>query len=185
MKNEILAQALTNIDDALIAEANERGARGSKITARTLMRGIYRYGAVAACLVLAIGVLIAGNLGGQDVLLYGESIADSPRTVAEYMPRAVAYYVEDTVRVEDISLPLELQFKKETTLTLGEGMMLVLDESGDTLYEGTEYAANGSVSLILTIPGNTDSCVIKTNRGYNIVLTRNSESGIWYVNIEK
>ena len=86
MKNEILAQALTNIDDALIAEADERRTRGAKITARSLAQNIYRYGAVAACLILAIGVLIAGNIGGQDVLLYGESIADSPRTVAEYMP---------------------------------------------------------------------------------------------------
>ena len=83
MKNEILAQAMTHIDDALIAEADERRTRGAKITARTLMRNVYRYGAVAACLILAIGVLIAGNIGGQDVLLYGESIADSPRTVAE------------------------------------------------------------------------------------------------------
>ena len=184
MKNEILAQALTNIDDALIAEANERGARGSKITARTLMRGIYRYGAVAACLVLAIGVLIAGNLGGQDVLLYGESIADSPRTVQEYMPLALAHIV-DTIDTPDVQIPLELEFKKETKLTLTSGTMLVLDTSGETIYEGNEYAALGSTSMIITLPGDIEECIIETNRGYNIVLTRNSESGIWYVNIEK
>ena len=184
MKNEILAQAMTHIDDALIAEADERRSRGAKITARTLMRNAYRWGSIAACLVLAVAVLIAANLSGQDVLLYGESIADSPRTVAEYMPRAVAYVV-DTLEVEDVNLPLELEFKKETTLTLTEGSMLVLDKNGDTLYEGNEFVASGSVSLIVTIPGTVEEAVINTSRGYNIVLTRNSESGIWYVNIEK
>ncbi len=184
MKNEILAQALTHIDDALIAEADERRTRGSKITARTLMRNVYRYGAIAACLILAIGVLIAGNIGGQDVLLYGESIADSPRTVNEYMPRAVAYYVE-TFEIEDVSLPLELEFKKETKLTLTNGTMLVLDKNGETLYEGNEFLANGSVSIIVTFPGDTKECTIRTDRGYNIVLTQDGESHVWYVNIEK
>ena len=184
MKNEILAQAMTHIDDALIAEADERRTRGSRITARTLMRNVYRYGAVAACLILAIGVLIAGNIGGQDVLLYGESIADSPRTVAEYMPRAVAYYV-DTHALEDVNLPLELEFKKETELRLTSGSMLVLDANGDTLYEGNEYAASGSVSIIVTLPGDAEKCVIETDRGYNIVLTQDGESQVWYVNIEK
>ncbi len=185
MKNEILAQAMTHIDDALIAEADERRSSRSKITSRSLMRNAYRWGSIAACMILAVAVLIAANIGGQDVLLYGESIADSPRTVSEYMPRSVAYYYEDTIQVEDISLPLELEFKKETTLTLNEGVMLVLDKNGDTVYEGNEFVANGSVSIIVTIPGMTEEAVINTSRGYNIVLTRNSESGIWYVNIEK
>ena len=184
MKNEILAQAMTHIDDALIAEADERRTRGSKITARTLMRNVYRYGAVAACLILAIGVLIAGNIGGQDVLLYGESIADSPRTVAEYMPRAVAYVV-DTLEIEDVNLPLELEFRKETKLTLTEGSMIVLDEQGNTVYEGREYLASGKTSICLILPGDVDECIIEQSRGENIVLTRNTESGIWYVYIEK
>ena len=175
---------MTHIDDALIAEADERRLRGSKITARTLMRNVYRYGAVAACLVLAIGVLIAGNIGGQDVLLYGESIADSPRTVAEYMPRAVAYVV-DAFEVEDVSLPLELEFKKETKLTLTSGSMLVLDQNGETVYEGNEFVANGSVSIIVTLPGDIEEAVITTSRGYDIVLKQDAESHIWYVNIEK
>lgn len=178
MKNEILAQAMTNIDDALIAEADEMPARGSRITSRTLMRNIYRWGAVAACALIAVGVLLAGNLGDTGVLLYGESIEDSPRTVYEYMRLAI-------IDVEDTNIPLELEFKKETKLTVAEGSMLVLDENGETLYEGTEYLASGSVSIILILPGNTEVCSIETDRGYNIVLNRNSESGVWYVNIEK
>ncbi len=184
MKNEILAQAMTHIDDALIAEADERRSGRSKITSRSLMKNAYRWGSLAACMILAVAVLITANIGGQDVLLYGESIADSPRTVAEYMPRAVAYVV-DTIEVEDVNLPLELEFKKETTLTLTSGSMLVLDKNGDTLYEGNEYVANGSVSIIVTLPGDTEEAVITTSRGYDIVLKQDSESHIWYVNIDK
>lgn len=177
MKNEILAQAMTNIDDALIAEADERPAKGSKITSRTLMRNIYRRVAVAACAILAVGVLLAGNLGGQDVLLYGESIEDSPRTVYEYMPLAII--------IENSNIPLELEFKKETKLTLTTGSMIVLDEKGNTLYEGNEYVAAGKVALILTVPSDTEECIIETDRSYNIVLSPDSTSGVWYVNIEK
>ena len=184
MKNEILAQAMTHIDDALIAEADERRQSGAKITSRTLMKNAYRWGSLAACMLIAVVVLITATLGGQDVLLYGESIADSPRTVAEYMPRAVAYVV-DTLEVEDVNLPLELEFKKETKLTLTEGSMLVLDQNGDTLYEGNEFVANGSVSIIVTLPGTAEEAVITTSRGYDIVLKQDSESHIWYVNIEK
>lgn len=184
MKNEFLARAMTEIDEALIAEADERPAKSSKITARSLMRHVYRFGAVAACALLVVGVLLASNLGGQDVLLYGESIADSPRTVGEYMPLSIARIVE-TAEVEDVNLPLELEFKKETKLTLTEGSMLVLDSEGNTAYEGTEYTASGKLSVILTLPGDLSECVIETNRGYNIVLTQDGESHVWYVNIEK
>ena len=184
MKNEFMARAMTEIDEVLIAEADEMPVRSSKITARTLARQVYRWGSIAACAILVVAVLIAGNIGGQDVLLYGESIADSPRTVGEYMPRSIAHIVE-TVEIEDVSLPLELEFKKETKLTLTEGSMLVLDSNGNTVYEGTEYTVSASVSIILTIPGDLSECIIETNRGYNIVLTQDGESHIWYVNIEK
>lgn len=184
MKNEILAQAMTNIDDALIAEADEKAARGSKVTSRSLTRNLYRFGSLAACLLILVGLIITASLNGQDVLLYGESIADSPRTVNEYMPRALAYVV-DTLEVEDVTIPLELEFKKETKLSLTEGSMIVLDSEGNTVLEGVEYLAKGNVSIIITIPGNTEECIIETDRGYNIVLTQDGESNVWYVNIEK
>ena len=179
-----MARAMTEIDEALIAEADEIPAKSSKITARTLMRHVYRFGAVAACALLVVGILLVSNIGTQDVLLYGESIADSPRTVSEYMPLSIARIVE-TAEIEDVKLPLELEFKKETKLTLTEGSMIILDSEGNTAYEGTEYTVSGSVSIILTLSGNLTECVIGTNRGYNIVLTQDGESHIWYVNIEK
>ncbi len=180
MKNELLARAMTEIDDRLIAEADEAPAR-SKITHRSLMRNISRYGSIAACALIMIGLIVAGTLGGNDVLLYGESIADAPRTVNEYMPRAVAHVIDEI----DAEVPLELEFKKETKLTIREGSLTVLDNKGDTIYEGGEYTAKGSLSVILTIPAEVTEVCIETDRSYNIVLTKDTESGVWYVNIQK
>lgn len=185
MKNELLAQAMTHIDEALIAEADEApAAKRSRITSQVLLRGVRRWGgAVAAVALIAICIFFSGSLGGRDVLLYGESIADSPRTVNEYIPRSVAYVV-DTV-ADDINLPLELEFKQKTKLTLSEGRMLVFDENGETVCEGREYIAYGKTSVCLILPGDADECIIETSRGNDIVLTRDTESGIWYVYIEK
>ncbi len=180
MKNELLAKAMTEIDDALIAEADERAA-GSKITRRSLMRNIYRFGSLAACALIMIGLIVAGNLSSQEVLLYGKSIAEEPGTVSEYMPRAVAHLIDEI----DVEIPLELQFKKETALTLCEGSLTVLDNKGDTIYVGGEYTAKGSLSVILTIPAEATEVCIETDRSYNIVLTKDAQSGIWYVNIQK
>ena len=61
MKNEFMARAMTEIDDALIAEADEIPAKSSKITARGLMRQVYRWGSIAACALLVVGILLASN----------------------------------------------------------------------------------------------------------------------------
>ncbi len=175
MKNELLARAMTEIDDALIAEANERPAR-SKVTHRTLLQAVYRWGTIAACALLVLGVVIAGNLGSNDVLLYGESITDQSKMIN--MPRAIAHMI-------DTEIPLELEFKKETTLTLTEGVMTVLDGGGEVVFEGSEYTVRGSISMILTLPAEATEALIETDRGYNIVLTKDIQSGNWYVNIQK
>ena len=179
-----MARAMSHIDDALIEEANETPVRRAKILTPKVMKNITRFGSIAACVILVIGIMIVGNRRGSQVLLYGESVSDSPRTITEYMPRAVTHLV-DPALITEVSLPLELEFKKETKLHLTEGSMMIIDENGETLYEGLEYTANGKVSMILSFPGNAPKCIIETNRGYNIVLTQDGESHIWYVNIEK
>ena len=185
MKNEKMAQAMSFIDYALIEEANEVPAKKqTRILEGSFLRSISRYGGVAACALLIIGLVFIANISGNDVLLYGESLNDNPTTITEYLPRSVQHSIEPQTLIE-ISLPLELEFKKETKLTLTSGSMLVLDENGETIYEGDEFVASGSVSIIVTIPGDAEEFIIKTNRSYNIVLKPDQDSGIWYVNIEK
>ncbi|MBQ9079575.1 MAG: hypothetical protein IJY27_00715 [Clostridia bacterium] len=184
MKNEFLARAMTHIDSALIEEANATPVRNKFRLSENAARGIYRWGSLAACAILLVGMLLINKFGSNDVLLYGESITAQPRTIAEYMPRAVTYAV-DPAALTSVSLPLELEFERVTELTAEHGNMIVLDENGETVYSGDKYTADGAISLCIQLPPEMAECVISTNRGYNIVLELDSESGLWYVNIEK
>ena len=185
MKNEKMAHAMSFIDYSLIEEANEAPAKKqTRILEGNFLRSISRYGGVAACALLIFGLVLISNISGNEVLLYGESLNDNPTTITEYLPRSVQHSLEPDVLVE-ISLPLELEFKRETSLKLDTGYMTVLDKNGDVLYEGNEYTVNGKVSICLSLPSDATCGVIETNRGYNIVLTKDSESGFWCVNIEK
>lgn len=179
-----MARAITHIDSALIEEANEMPKSKNKILTPHFLEGIYRYGAIAASLVLMIGVIFAARLGGDGVLLYGERITEHPRTITEYIPRAVTYSVEPET-LTSVSLPLELEFRRATKLTLDGGTMTVLDEDGGAAFVGDEHVAKGAVSICLSFPNDVTEATITTDRNYNIVLTKDAESGAWYVNIDK
>ena len=184
MKNEKMAQAMSYIDYVLVEEANETSAPRGKVLSGRFMQSITRYGSIAACFVIFLAIMIVGRLSSNEVLLYGESISNSPKTITEYMPRSVVHSVEPTT-FTDISLPLELEFKRATELSLDVGEMTILDKNGNTVYSGTNYVANGKVSMCLAFPSDVTNATIRTNRGYNIVLTKDADSGVWYVNIEK
>jgi hypothetical protein len=184
MKNEKMAQAMSYIDYALIEEANETVAPKGKVLTGKFMQGIKHYGSIAACFMIILGIALITRIGMSDVLLYGESISDSPRTITEYIPRSVVHSVEPQTFTE-VSLPLELEFKKATELTLDIGEMIILDKNGDTVFSGNTYVAKGKVSMCLSFPSDVTYATISTNRDYNIVLTKDLESGAWYVNIEK
>ncbi len=184
MKNEKMAQAMSFIDYALIEEANEAPAKKGRVLEGRFMKSITRYGGMAACAILIIGLVFISRLSGNEVLLYGESINDNPTIITEYLPRSVVHSVEPQTLV-DISLPLELEFKRITKLTLDIGEITVLDKQGNVIFTGSEYTVKGKVSICLSFPSDATRGVITTNRGYNIVLTRDVESGYWCVNIEK
>jgi hypothetical protein len=184
MKNEFMARAMSCIDDALIVEANEIPSRRAKVLTPKTVSMIVRYGSMAACALLIVGIMVIGQMTSGGVLLYGENVSDSPRTITEYMPRAVTHLVDPAV-ITEVSLPLELEFKKETTLTLAEGTMSVIDKDGNTVYSGNSYKAKGAVSVCVQLPPNVTEGIIMTDRGYDIVLTKEDETGVWLVNIEK
>ena len=183
MKNELMARAMSHIDNALIEEANESPSHGRVITPELLAK-FTRYGSMAACMMLVVGAVLLVALRGPDVLLYGEEITTEARMINEFIPRSVTYYASPAEVAPQI-IPMELEFKKNTRLAADGCEMIVLDNSGDVIYQGGEYAAQGKISLCLSVPDEADSCVVATDRGYKIVLNKDLESGLWYVNIEK
>ena len=183
MKNELMARAMSHIDNALIEEANESPSR-SRVINPDLLSKLTRYGSMAACMMLVVGAVLLGTLRGPEVLLYGEEVTTEARMINEYIPRSVTYSVSPAEATPSI-IPLELEFKRSTHLTSEACEMIVLDNAGDVIYQGGEYVADGETSLCLSLPEGADNCIIATDRGYKIVLNMDHESGLWYVNIEK
>ena len=179
-----MANAITKIDSRLIDEANEYQAKKATILTPNFVRGLYRYGSMAACLMLIVGAMIFAGTRGDSVLLYGESISGEAKMITEYIPRSIAYSVEPEA-ITEVSLPLELEFSRKTTLTLDCGEMVVIDSMGNEIYRGQEYCVKGKVSICIVLPSDINSANIKTDRNYNIVLTQEENSEFWYVNIDK
>ncbi|MBP3401887.1 MAG: hypothetical protein J6K85_02390 [Clostridia bacterium] len=184
MKNEFMANAITKIDSRLIDEAEDYQAKKATILTPNFVRGLYRYGSMAACLMLIVGAMIFAGMRGDSVLLYGESISGEARMITEYIPRSIAYSVEPEA-ITEVSLPLELEFSRKTTLTLDYGEMVVIDSMGNEIYRGQEYCVKGKASICIVLPSDISSANIQTDRNYNIVLTQEEDSEFWYVNIDK
>ena len=182
MKNEHVARAITQIDYKLIEEANETPSR--KGLNGDLLGKLMRYGSVAACLLVVVGAFMLSSLRGPGVLLYGEEITADGRVINEYLPRAISYSVSPA-EIATHTIPMELDFKRTTELTVDFGELIVIDGEGNEVHRGKEYRAVGETSLCLSLPESTQRCVIVTDRGYNIVLNQDPTSGLWYVNIEK
>ena len=174
---------MTQIDAALIDEANEMPAR-KELISPSFLKGFTRYGSIAACLVLIVGAVLLGTMRGPSTLLYGEEITEEPRMITEYIPRSIAYSIEPET-ITKVSLPLELEFSKKTHISSSCGELVVIDGNGEVVFSGTEYTARGKISLCLSLPEGTSECVIATDRDYNIVLELDENSGFWYVKIDK
>ncbi len=184
MKNEFMASAITKIDSRLIEEADIYQAKRGSILTPSFVRNLYRYGGLAACLMLIVGAVILAGIRGDSVLLYGESITSEARMINEYIPRSLSYSLEPQA-ITEVSLPLELEFSRSTRLTLDCGEMVVIDSDGNEIYRGKEYTANGKASICVILPTDTVSANIYTSRNYNIVLKQDADSEFWYVNIDK
>ena len=174
---------MTQIDTALIEEANEMPSR-KELISPSLLKGLYRYGSLAACLVLLVGAVLLGSMRGPNALLYGEEITEEPKMISEFIPRSIAYSLEPEL-ITEFSLPLELEFSRSTRLTPDVGELIVIDDDGEVVYRGGRYVCRGKASLCLSLPEGTERCVIETDRDYNIVLELDALSGFWYVKIDK
>ena len=139
MQNEVLAKAITGIDDELIQSAYAAAHRP-----RAKKRGVW-FGicAAAACLVLICGfIVLSDRKGGVDVFLYGDPINGQP-----ILSDARLKTAENT-----LSLPLEMVTDGDLAINAKDGDMEVYSrENGDLLCVGQVVNARGSVNCLWTI----------------------------------
>lgn len=133
MVNEVMAQAITGIDDELIT--NAYNAYNKKHNKKT----IYAIISVAACLVLVFtaGFLFAPK--NTQVYLDGEKITGNPVIVSSPLSTASI-----SPRLSDeLSVHLTLDFKAETRIFTDSGSFSVCGITEDTLfYTGRDFTAD-------------------------------------------
>ena len=146
MKNEVMARALTDIDDDLIADAHSPVRKPKRLS-------LYRFGAAAACLILLVGVLLYANLpGGGEITVAGTPLADEPIAVGKVGP--AAFSGSPMQRSDDtLTVSLELIPDGKTKIRTEDGSFAVVPTDADaSVYTGTEYTADKSVTLKWAIP---------------------------------
>ncbi len=176
MKNEVMAAAVTGIDDKLITEAQVITKRSNRF------HPVYSIAALAACLVLVFTFIFA--LGNRDaspeLFINGSKITSEP--IAVDIPMTAFARDSDT----EITIPLSLDIKEPAKITLSDGVMSVCSAgNSDTLYHtGTDYTTDIPVNIHWTIDGSdiTKSYTLTLNDGEIVyALSYNESDSFWSI----
>ncbi len=173
MKNDLPARAMSHIDDALIEEASFEKVQVSRTAFTRKM--LIRFGSLAACAVIAVGIFFMSRMNGSQVLLCGEALTED-QPIAVNAPRTIAYELDVT---QQMNIVLDLEFKGNTSLRAENAQMTVLNENGEQLFSGIQYTAKGAV--LIKLEAMQSECSIVTDRGYDIVLKLDGQSQLWTI----
>ena len=180
MKNEKIARAMTHIDDALILEAAAVGgsqSRGGRIL--KWQQSFVRWGSLAACLLIAVGIML-GSLTGGGVTLEGQRLGGEPILISSSAGRSTP----QTVSYSSDTVPeFTLDFGKSTTLDTEDGTLEQVLSDGTIQALDEKTPIRGAVTLRLQLDKDVTHCTITTDRDYSIVL--DNVNGEWYISIEK
>ncbi len=185
MVNEVMAQAITGIDDELITDAYTASAK------KKSRKPIYTIASVAACLVLIFTAIFLSVPKGTQIYLDGEKITEAPVLVSS--PLSVAS-VSPRVSPE-LTVHLTVDFKSQTRIFTDDGNFSVCGINQDTLfYEGNDYIADKSTakkecSLYWTIENpdseNTYTLTLEDKETRILRLKYDENQQNWMIFIEK
>ncbi len=156
MTSEVMAKAITEIDNHLISDAENIQKK------RNIIRPVFSICAVAACLVLVFTFIFAfGNrYSGPELFMNDGEITQTPVLVDVPMTAMVR---EAT---PDLAVHLTLHTKENTKICVSGGEMHVVSAGNtDTLYyTGTEYTTDIPVNIHWNIDGSD------INKAYTLTL---------------
>ena len=145
MKHEALTQAISMIDDELLAEAQEPSKRRRALpTALKICIG------AAAC-AAAVGVsLLIPRGGSAGILVYGEDPAKAPvavRTVTDAGAAAVRAFA-----LECTDIPVEIVPSEKTVVSISGGELFIAGENEDLVPAECPLELTRNTSLIWSVP---------------------------------
>ena len=166
MKNEILARAMTEIDDELLAEAREP-VKKKKPNFRVMTKYI---GAIAACFAIVLSLVLFGNYGSGafDVSVDGQVMAEDMGEIA--LPHiSVQTHDQSTRDKKKMTVPVKIEANGKTVITASEGGILCTAEEGETsslktkkdmVFEWT-VDVSGKENFELTVTSKKKTLIIK------------------------
>ena len=134
MVNEVMAQAITGIDDDLVCEAyNATGKKGS-------IKFLYTTASIAACIVLVLTAVLFAVPKAPAVFIDSNKLTSAPIEVSS--PVSPASVTPRTL--QDVTVNLDINLRKtETRISCTEGTFTLCGKNQDTLFfEGTDFTAD-------------------------------------------
>lgn len=171
MKNEVLARAITGIDDDLIVSAHRRALFKPRI--------IRRFSAVAAaCLIFVCGTMfLSHNNRELEILINGTAVSSQPVSVTTQNARQV----DPAANV--ITVPLEIVSDGELTITTVDGTIEVYSlQTYEPICTGQSCKTNGpaAVQWILDDPNRNQTCKIHVNH-QELILRYEKTTNNWMI----
>lgn len=185
MKNEILARAITEIDDELLTEAREP-VKKKKPNFRLATRYI---GAIAACFVVVLSLVLFRNYGSGnfDVSIDGQTLREQ---TGEITSPSISVYTEDHSPRDKkkMTVPIKIEVNGETVIEASEGGTLctadgritssiktrrdtsfewVVDVSGKENFELTVTSKSKTLIIKATYDGERDCLILSAEEGKN------------------
>mgnify|MGYP004517619769 CR=1 FL=1 len=173
MKNEILAKAITEIDDDLLTEAREP-IKKKQYDYRVITRYV---GALAACFVLVFTFVYFGYNGSGgpfDVAINGQSLADSTDNVVVH--QIALHTGEPSVRDKNkMTVPLEVKANGETVITAADGGIICTADG--TEHQSLKTTSDISIRWLLDVTRQDRADLTVTSGKQTLVITAEYDAG--------
>ena len=145
MKHEALTDAISMLDDDILAEAQEPFRRRS--AAPILMKSCLA--AAALCAAVA-GFLLIPKSGGVDVLIMGEDPSRQPVAISSGDSGLVS--AVRAFSLEYTEIPVEIKSAQKTIISISGGELYLSGEGNERVPAASPYEVDGSGSLIWSVP---------------------------------
>ncbi|MCI8669708.1 MAG: hypothetical protein HFI34_09340 [Lachnospiraceae bacterium] len=177
MKNEVMAKAITGIDDELIVSAHTNTVSGGK-----KRKWIYICAAEACLIALFFAILSTRHKGEMKILINGTAVSDEPVFID--VPAPLTSDMRQTTS-QAITVPIELIINGNSDIQATDGTIEVSSaESEDMLCVGRYYMAEESVNVRWTIEDAefNQSYQLRLKNGVMVlVLSYDKNTGNWKI----
>lgn len=177
MNNEVMARAITEIDDELIASAQSPSKRINVHRNRK----IFSLCAVAACFVLFIsGALLWQRQNKLDITVQGNLLYD--RAVTLDIPAVASPDARKTLS-DSISVSIDIAANDDFEIEAIDGIVEVYDtQTNEPTDSGKLIKASGNVNVLWTVENLTESSESTLRiKDSTLVLSYNKEENHWII----